>query len=204
MLMTARRVFATFFTACCLLPAVCRADDDRFARIEPVVKEAIQRRDIPGAVVGVLHRGEVVYRKAFGNRAVQPAAEPMTIDTVFDLASLTKPLATATSVMKLVEQGKLKVDEKVATYWPEFAANGKDELTLEHLLRHTSGLIADNPLRDYANGPVSAFEHICQLTPEAKPGERFRYSDVNFIVLGVLVARVSGTPLNEFAKRHIF
>src|SRR5262245_57633378 len=84
--MTARRVLATVFTACCLLPAACQAADERFARIEPVVNEAIQRRDIPGAVVAVLHRGEVVYRKAFGNRAVQPAAEPMTVDTVFDLA----------------------------------------------------------------------------------------------------------------------
>ncbi|HTK74746.1 MAG TPA: exo-beta-N-acetylmuramidase NamZ domain-containing protein, partial [Gemmataceae bacterium] len=180
------------------------ADLKGLDRIEHVVHDAIQRHDIPGAVVAVLHRGEVVYRKAFGNRAVKPAEEPMTVDTVFDLASLTKPLATATSVMKLVEQGKLKIDEKVVTYWPEFAAHGKDVLTLEHLLRHTSGLIADNPISDYADGPAKALERICQLTPRSKPGERFVYSDVNFIVLGVLAERVSGMRLDEFAKRNIY
>jgi uncharacterized protein YbbC (DUF1343 family)/CubicO group peptidase (beta-lactamase class C family) len=202
--MTERRLFAIIVTACCLLPATCCAADDRFARIETVVNDAIQRHDLPGAVVAVLHRGEVVYRKAFGNRAVKPVEEPMTVATIFDLASLTKPLATATSVMKLVEAGKLRVEDKAARYWPEFAANGKDGITLEHLLRHTSGLIADNPLRDYADGPAKALERIAQLTPEAKPGERFRYSDVNFIVLGVLVERVSGTRLDEFAKRNIY
>src|SRR5262249_46858483 len=142
--------------------------------------------------------------KAFGNRAVKPAEEPMSVDTVFDLASLTKPLATATSVMKLVEQGKLTVEERVATYWPEFAANGKDPIALEQLLRHTSGLIADNRLQDYADGPAKSLQRIAQLTLEARPGERFRYSDVNFIVLGVLVERVSGTRLDEFAKRNIY
>src|SRR5262249_8654897 len=161
--MTERRLFSVVFTACCLLPATGLAAEDRFARIETVVNDAIQRHDIPGAVVAVLHQGEVVYRKAFGNRAVKPAEEPMTVDTVFDLASLTKPLAPATSVMKLVEQGKLRVDEKVVAYWPEFAANGKDGITLEHLLRHTSGLIADNPIRDYADGPAKALERIAQL-----------------------------------------
>src|SRR5947208_12438058 len=86
------------------------ADLKRLDDIEPVVTSAVARRELPGAVVAVLHRGEVVYKKAFGNRALQPAVEPMTVDTVFDMASLTKPLATATSVMKLVEDGKLKVE----------------------------------------------------------------------------------------------
>src|SRR5207237_5090829 len=102
------------------------------------------------------------------------------------------------------EQGKLKIEEKVATYWPEFGANGKDQVTLEHLLLHTSGLIADNPLADYADGPDKALERIAALKLQAAPGERFTYSDVNFIVLGVLVGRVSGTPLDQFAQRHIF
>ena len=129
----------------------------------------------------------------------------MTVDTIFDLASLTKPIATATSVMLLIEQGKLKVDEKVATYWPEFAANNKDSITIEHLLLHTSGLVADNPLSDYADGPAkAALERIAALKPQSAPGERFMYSDVGFIVLGEVVRRAAGMPLNEFAQRFIY
>src|SRR5262249_43607745 len=125
------------------------------------------------------------------NPALDPRAQP-------------KPVATATSVMKLVEQGKLRIDEKVATYWPEFASNGKDKLTLAHLLSHTSGLIADNPLADYADGPAKALERICNLKPLAEPNQRFIYSDVNFIVLGELVRRVSGLPLDDYAKNRVF
>src|SRR5436309_2567135 len=135
--MLPRRLLAV--TACCLLPAACFADD-RYAAIRPTVEAAIAHGDLPGAVVAVLHNGETVYREAIGRRAVKPAPEPMTADTVFDMASLTKPLATATSVMVLIEQGKLKLGDKVSAYWPEFAANGKDALTIELLLTHTSGL----------------------------------------------------------------
>src|SRR5262245_56142335 len=101
--------------ACCLLPAAGSAAD--FAAIRPAVEAAIARGDCPGAVVAVLHNGETVYREAFGRRAVKPAEEPMTADTVFDMASLTKPIATATSVMVLIEQGKLKLDDKIAAHW---------------------------------------------------------------------------------------
>jgi uncharacterized protein YbbC (DUF1343 family)/CubicO group peptidase (beta-lactamase class C family) len=184
--------------------SVLGADDPRFARIDDVVTAAIGRKDLPGAVVAALHRDQVVFRKAYGSRAAEPAPEPMTVDTVFDLASLTKPIATATSVMKLVEQGKLKLDEKVTTYWPEFGAEGKDKLTLEHLLTHTSGMIPDNSVSDYADGKSKALERICALKLRAAPGERFIYSDVNFIVLGVLVERVSGLPLDVFARQHIY
>jgi uncharacterized protein YbbC (DUF1343 family)/CubicO group peptidase (beta-lactamase class C family) len=177
---------------------------DQFAAVDREVEAAVGRGELPGAVVAVLHKDQVVYRKAFGRRAVQPEPEPMTVDTIFDVASLTKPVATATSVWKLIEAGKLRLDEKVATYWPEFGANGKDKLTLAHLLAHTSGLIADNPLTDYADGPAKSLERICNLKPLAAPGQRFIYSDVNFIVLGELVRRASGQPLDEFAKDAIF
>src|SRR3954470_20078715 len=191
-------------TACCLLPAGGFAADNPYADIRPAVEAAINRGELPGAVVAVLHNGETVYREAIGRRAVKPAPEPMTPDTVFDMASLTKPIATATSVMVLVEQGKLKLDEKVATYWPGFAANGKDVLTIEQLLTHTSGLLADNPEGDYADGRDKALERICQLGLKAQPGEKFIYSDVNFIVPGELVARVGGLPLDAFAKKFVF
>src|SRR4051812_48519649 len=111
-----------------LLPAACHAAADPvvLSRIDPVVQAAIARGDMPGAVVAVLHDGNIVYRKAFGRRTIKPRSEPMTADTIFDVASLTKPIATATSAMVLVEQGKLKLDATAAVYWPEFAANGKD------------------------------------------------------------------------------
>ena len=128
----------------------------------------------------------------------------MTVDTLFDLASLTKPLATATSVMILLEQGKLKLLDRVARHLPDFGQNGKDAITIEHLLLHTSGLLADNPLEDYRDGRKKALERIYRLRPRAEPGQQFLYSDVGFIVLGELVERLSGEALDVFARKHIF
>jgi CubicO group peptidase (beta-lactamase class C family) len=128
----------------------------------------------------------------------------MTVDTVFDMASLTKPVATGSSIMLLIEQGKLKPEDLVSKYWPAFSANGKDKVTIAHLLLHTSGLIADNPVADYADGRAMSFERIANLKLLDPPGTRFRYSDVNFIVLGELVERTSGMPVDEFARKHVF
>ncbi|MFO0809228.1 MAG: DUF1343 domain-containing protein [Gemmataceae bacterium] len=178
--------------------------DERFHDIRTAVEASIAKGEMPGAVVAVLHQGKVVYRQAFGNRAVEPAAVPMTVDTIFDLASLTKPIATSTCAMKLIEDGRLKLNEKVGSYWPEFAANGKSEVTVEHLLTHTSGLIADNALKDYDSGREKALERIAALPLATPLGSKFTYSDVNFIVLGELVGRVGGMPLNEYARKHVF
>src|SRR5215831_15159765 len=169
--------------------------DRNWQRIDQLMQHAVQRGDVPGAVILVLHRGEIVYRKAHGLRAKKPAAEQMTVDTVFDLASLTKPIATATSILLLAERGKLQLTDKAAAHWPEFGQNGKDRITIEQLLTHTSGLIADNPEKDYLDGKAKALERICQLKLIAEPGERFIYSDVSYIVLGELVQRISGSPL---------
>src|SRR5438128_8146925 len=117
-------------------------------QIDQTDQQAIDRELLPGAVILVVHRGEMIFRKAYGSRSKEPAEAPMTVDTVFDLASLTKPIATATSLMILLERGKLRLSDRVVDHWPEFAPNGKDKITLEQLLTHTSGLIADNPLRD--------------------------------------------------------
>ena len=152
----------------------------------------------------MLHNDEVVYRKAFGSRQLKPMKAAMTLDTVFDMASLTKPVATGTSVMLLIERGKLKPEDLVSKHWPAFAANDKDKITIAHLLLHTSGLIADNPIADYADGRAKAIERIANLKHLDPPGTRFRYSDVNFIVLGELVERISGMPLDQFAKKHLF
>ena len=179
-------------------------DADKLTKIDGAVTAAVGRNECPGAVVVVVHGDAVVFRKAYGHRALVPENVPMTLDTVFDMASLTKPIATGTSVMMLVEQGKLKFSDTVAKHWPAFAANGKDTVTIEHLLLHTSGLTADNAASDYHDGRAKARERIAALKLEAPAGTRFRYSDVGFIVLGDLVEKLGGTPVDAFAKKHVF
>ena len=130
-----------------------------------MVKQALDRGDAPGAVVLITHHGKVIFRRAYGLRSKQPTETPMTVDTVFDLASLTKPLATAASIMLLVEQGKLQPADTVAKYLPAFAVKGKDKITIGQLLLHTSGMIPDNPVADYKDGHEKAIQRICDLAP---------------------------------------
>ncbi|HSE62220.1 MAG TPA: serine hydrolase [Thermoanaerobaculia bacterium] len=178
----------------------------RLARIDAAVGEAIARGDLPGAVVLVGRRDRIVFRRAYGDRAVVPSREPMTLDTVFDVASLTKPVATATSVMVLVEQGRLALLDPVARHLPEFAAGGGDreKVTVEQLLTHRAGFLPDDPLDLYTGTPEEIFLRKYALPLESPPGVRFRYSDVGYEVLGELVRRVSGSPLDQFAAREIF
>ncbi|HLJ97694.1 MAG TPA: exo-beta-N-acetylmuramidase NamZ domain-containing protein [Gemmataceae bacterium] len=185
-------------------PSITSIDPDRLARIDRVVSRAIEQGQMPGAVILILHRGAAVFRKAYGLRSKEPAATPMTLDTVFDLASLTKPIATATSVLLLVEEGKLRFSDRVAQYLPAFGQNGKNRITVEQLLLHTSGLIADNPEADYREGRSKSLERVYLLTPIAEPGARFIYSDMGYLVLGELVAKLAGMPLDEFAHQRIF
>lgn len=199
------------------LPVACLAQDvplqsqsmagidlGRFDQIKPLVVEGIRDGKLPGAVVCVGYRGSIVYLEAFGNREVGDTPSPMTIDTVFDMASITKPVATATSIMKLVEDGRLRLTDKVSNYFPEFAQHGKDAITIQDLLVHQSGLIPDNPLADYLDGPELAWTRICDLELIAPVGEQFKYSDVNFIVLAKLVEKISSQNIHEFSQEKIF
>ena len=128
----------------------------------------------------------------------------MTVDTIFDLASLTKVVATATSMMILVERGLVRLGDPVSRYIPNSARSGKKNITVEQLLIHRSGLIADNDIKDYEQGPEEAMRNIWKLAPLAEAGSKFIYSDVNYIVLAELVKRVSGKPVDEFAAENIF
>ena len=128
----------------------------------------------------------------------------MTRDTVFDMASLTKPVVTATSVLLLIEEGKLRLEDSVVRFLPELDNHGKNRITIEHLLRHRAGLVPDNPLEDYARGPAEAWNRIAGMDLTAAPGERFVYSDVGFLILGKLVERISGQTLDRFARDRIF
>jgi uncharacterized protein YbbC (DUF1343 family)/CubicO group peptidase (beta-lactamase class C family) len=179
-------------------------DSRRFARIEQVAKHEIAAGHLPGAVVLVGHRGKIVYRKAFGRRALEPGPQPMTVDTIFDLASLTKVVATTTAIMELVERGGLRLDDPAAHYWPAFAANGKGGITIRQLLTHTSGLRPEVNSRVRWSGYDGALAAIVADHPVTPPGTKFRYSDVNFIVLGELVHRVSHMPLNVYCAKEIF
>ena len=182
-------------------PAV---DSNRLARIDVVVREAIAAGELPGAVVLVAHRGRTVFREAFGLRAVSPVREPMTVDTIFDLASLTKAIATAPSVMVLVEEGAIRLRDRVARYLPGFDRHGKDAVTIEHLLTHVSGLRPDLPLEEEFRGTGEALRRVFAERLEAPPGEAFIYSDLNFLLLGEIVRRVSGMPLDVFATERLF
>jgi CubicO group peptidase (beta-lactamase class C family) len=176
----------------------------RLAEIDGLVATAIAKKKLPGCVVLIGRPEGIAWLKAYGDKRLEPEREPMTDDTVFDLASLTKPLATATSLMKLVEQGKLLLDDPVSKHIPEFGVEGKEAITIRDLLVHRSGLIPDNAIADYADGPLKAKERLFALKLSAPIGSKFMYSDVNFMVLGEIVARVSGRALNEFAHCEVF
>jgi uncharacterized protein YbbC (DUF1343 family)/CubicO group peptidase (beta-lactamase class C family) len=176
----------------------------RLTVLDPIIQDAIRTGQIPGAVVLVWHNGQVAYRKAYGFRALEPRRETMTVETVFDLASLTKVVATTTAVMQLVEKGQVRLNDPVARYIPEFAQNGKDDITVRMLLTHYSGLREDLDLSHPWQGRDTAFSMAFAEKPINPPGSRFLYSDINFITLGALVERVSKTQLDKYCETHIF
>ncbi len=172
--------------------------------IDDVVAQGMKEGRLCGAVVLVGHQGKIVFHRAYGHRQVKPTPELMTKDTLFDLASITKPVATATSIMILIEQGKISLHDKVAKYIPEFAQNGKHDITIHQLLIHQGGLIPDNSIKDYADGPAKSFERIYTLKTINEPGTTFKYTDVGFIMLAKIVETVSGLNVHEFSQKHIF
>jgi uncharacterized protein YbbC (DUF1343 family)/CubicO group peptidase (beta-lactamase class C family) len=176
----------------------------RLGVLDSIVQDAIRDGQIPGAVVLVGHDGQVIYRKAFGERALEPKREAMTVDTIFDIASLTKVVATTPAVMQLVEKGQIRVNEPAAKYIPRFAENGKEEVTVRELLTHYSGLREDLDLEQPWEGWETGVHMAYEQKPIFPPGSRFLYSDINFIVLGALVEGVSQMSLDEYCQKNIF
>ncbi len=200
-------LWMTFFFCALSALAVARktvAPSGGLGVIDSIVQGAIRDGQIPGAVVLVGRDGQVIYRKAFGERSLEPRREAMTVDTIFDLASLTKVVATTTAVMQLVQKGQIRVNEPVAKYIPEFGENGKEEITIRELLTHFSGLPKDLDLSQPWEGREAALRMAYAEKPIYAPGSRFLYSDVNFIVLGALVERVSGMTLADYCQKNIF
>ncbi|GAB5442466.1 MAG: hypothetical protein Fues2KO_28150 [Fuerstiella sp.] len=185
-------------------PEAVGMDVKKLDEIDAVVAEGIAEKKMPGCVVMIGHQGHIVYHKAFGHRQLVPQKQPMKPDTVFDMASLTKPIATATSIMTLVDAGKLDVNARVSKYVPEFAANGKQDITVHQLLTHMGGLIPDNSLKDYLDGPEKAFERIYALGTYKEPGTKFVYTDVGFIMLADIVKRLTGQNVHEYSQQKIF
>lgn len=198
----------TYLNGLCVLLVTVLSMTDAAAldsvRLTRMVTDELAVSHIPGAVVLVGQGRHILYRRAFGLQSLMPERQAMRVDTVFDIASLTKVVATTPAIMQLVQQGRLDLDRPVADYWPAFAEYGKEKITIRQLLTHMSGLRSDLDLRTDWQGESEALNRIVHETPVVSPGTRFIYSDINFLVLGELVQRLSGQPLAEYCLTHIF
>jgi CubicO group peptidase (beta-lactamase class C family) len=197
-----------------LVPNLTRAamhfDEDHQKQAADAIGAAIESRQCPGAVLLVGTKDGVRFKQAYGHRAFEPedqARKPMTVDTLFDLASLSKSIGCATSIMVLADQGKLKVTDPVSKYIRAAATQpDKKEITIEQCLLHRAGFIADNPMSDYENCThEQMIEHLFARKLKYEPGTDCVYSDLSFIVLGEVVKSASGGEgLDVFARRYIF
>ena len=178
-------------------------NSNKLFEIECAITDAIFSGQMPGVVIYIGHKQDSLI-KAFGYRSLIPEKELMTQDTIFDAASLTKIIATAPSIMLLWERRKIVLDDPVNRYIPEFNGGGRENIKIRHLLTHTSGLRAGIGANPPWNGYDVGIELACAEKPRTTPGSAFLYSDINFILLGEIVRRVSGLPLNEFAEKEIF
>ncbi|HUX10082.1 MAG TPA: exo-beta-N-acetylmuramidase NamZ domain-containing protein [Terriglobia bacterium] len=176
----------------------------RLRQLPGEIEKAMKQGKLPGAVILVGHDGSVVYSSAIGYRRLVPRKLPMRMDTIFDMASCTKVVATTTAILQLFQEGKIRLDDPVAEYWPAFGANGKQDITVRELMTHYSGLPPDLDLDNDWSGYDTAMQMIIDTSPILPPGTRFLYSDINYETLGELVHRISGEPLNVYCERHIF
>lgn len=195
---------------CCMLAAPpLRAQPgavfrpEKLAEMDAAVNQAIAEKRCPGGVLWVEHNG-VSYHKAYGNRALVPDVERMTEDTIFDAASLTKVVACTPAAMLLVERGELSLDDRVQKYIPEFQGGGKEAITIRELMTHISGLPGDIETRTDWHGEETAIQKACQVKLVSPPGTAFRYSDINFFLLGEIVQRISKEPLEVFVAHEIY
>ncbi len=193
------KLLLTLLTAGCALAQTFAGS----AALDSLAEEAIRDGQIPGAVIIVGHDGKIVHRKAYGMKALVPDKEPATVDTMYDVASLTKVTATLPSIMKLLEQGKIRLADPVTTYLPEFQG-GKTDITVRDLLIHFSGLRGDLDLDPAWSGYENGIKRAMADKPVAPAGTQFIYSDINFELLGEIVRRVSGEPLDQFARENVF
>jgi CubicO group peptidase (beta-lactamase class C family) len=208
------RIITTLLILLLCLATGCRPElkeepRQHFIEIDQIVEEEITEGNFPGAVVLVGRQDEILYWKAFGYKAIDPCEDPVGNNTIFDLASVTKPIATATSIMILRDRKAIELDDYVNKYLPAFASNGKEEVRIEHLLTHTSGLPAYTnaaKLKEQFGSPCpdKVIDKICSLEAASKPGEEFCYSCLGYITLAKIVEIVSGQNIGDFGKENIF
>ncbi len=175
-----------------------------FSSIDRIMASALQAHTVPGAVVYVGHDGRVVFHKAYGNRSTIPTPAAMTEDTIFDMASLTKVIATTTAAMQLYQQGRFRLNDPLSKYLPEFATNGKSDITIRQIMTHYSGLPPDLELKEPWTGKQTAYDMAFAVKPDRPPGTAFRYSDINFIMMGALVEKLSGMTLDAYTEKYVF
>jgi serine-type D-Ala-D-Ala carboxypeptidase len=190
-----------------------------FNRVEKAMEDAVATRVFPGAVLLVNKDGQVVYHRAFGNRSLEPEVTPLSEDTIFDLSSLTKPLATTTAFLHLVRDRKLRIDDRVTRLFHNFGVHGKTHVTFRHLLAHCSGLPGWRPyykeiIKVERGGRVNflcsqgakqhVFEMIHREKPESDPGRNVVYGDLGFMLLGEAIEEISGLTLDRFCQERIF
>lgn len=172
------------------------------ARIDALIGDAIGRNLIAGGVVLVGSRDRILFEKAYGRTSPLPDATPMAVDTIFDIASLTKVAATTPSILKLAEEGRISLIDPVVKWFPEMAGHGKDSILVLHLLTHTSGL---DDVQLYGDSPIrSAIEGAATQKLKGEVGSRFRYADLNFILLAELVRRATGAPLDVYTQASFY
>jgi serine-type D-Ala-D-Ala carboxypeptidase len=190
-----------------------------WAEVEQAFAEAIEHEVIPGATLVVRRGGDIAYEHAFGFRALTPERSPMRLETVFDLSSLTKPLATTFAAMSLVRDNKLRLDDRVTRFFHNFGTHGKGPVTFRHLLAHCSGMAAWRPFYQKVaeidrGGKVNfmasqgakefVYEEIHRDKPAAPAASRAIYSDLNFMLLGETVEQISGVGLNRFCREKLY
>ncbi len=186
------------------LPQISGMSAGKLNLIDALVEKDIADKKLPGAVIVVGHKGKIVFRKAYGSRALVPAAEKMTLDTIFDVASLTKVVATTTSVMILVERGQLRLNDTVGKFIPEIQDREAKSITIQQLLTHTSGYAPDFNLREKWGGREGMLQALYKEKLRQPPGTKFVYSDIGFIVLAELLERISGENVGKFSGRNVF
>jgi serine-type D-Ala-D-Ala carboxypeptidase len=191
-----------------------------FSVVDEVLSAGVEQGVFPGVVVLVGRGGQVLYRRAVGWRSLEPERTPLSAETIYDIASLTKPLATTVSLMLLVKERQLQLDDRIARFLPDFGDHGKQEITLRQLLSHSSGLpawrhfykeIASQNINQKPNHSLRGrdarayiYSQLLRERPEAPPGQRAVYSDLGFMLLGALIETVSGLECDRYCQEQIF
>lgn len=213
--LTACTQMATRSTIPVVSPESVGMNPDRLVLVDGVIGEAIQAEDIPGAVLAVVRHDRIAYLKAYGNRQLIPDTLPMTVETVFDLASVSKCVGTTLSIMQLVERGQLRLMDRVDQYLPDFQSwtdpetGRKVPITIEDLMTHTSGLPPYGPTQELIDrygspNPGGLMEYICQCSRDFRPKTDYQYSCLNFITLQNILEKITRVTLAEYAQKNVF